>query len=154
MKIKFSTIALSGILLGTMLISCKQESEENMKPNAEMENVPKEVHKSQRDVDFEKEQRDIEFQKYKLEIEIKILDNDKKIFELKEKRSEVKKEKRAKYDEKIMELEQRNNELRSRMNSYHDEGNERWKTFKDELNHDTEELIEAIKDVFKNNVKE
>ena len=84
----------------------------------------------------------------------KILDNEKEINKLKEKRINIKESKREKYDNDIRQLEIKNDELRSRMFTYQDEGKEKWESFKNEFNHDMDEMGNSIKDLFKNNVKD
>jgi len=51
-------------------------------------------------------------------------------------------------------FERKNEELRDRLETQEREGQEKWENFKKEFNHDIDELGQAIKDLFKDNVKE
>jgi hypothetical protein len=90
-------------------------------------------------------------EKFRAEINEKIEKNKERIAEL---RAEAKKDKDkmdAKAQKKIDDLEARNNKLRDKLNSY--DGKSNWVKFKEEVNHDANELGTAIADVFKDNKK-
>jgi hypothetical protein len=89
--------------------------------------------------------------KFRAEINEKIEKNKARIAEL---RAEAKKDKDkmdAKTEKKIDDLEARNNKLRDKLNSY--DGKSDWAKFKEEVNHDSDQLGTAIADVFKDNKK-
>ena len=147
MKTKMVARNLIGFLLCIMAISCQPGQKK-------VENAQEEVEKSQQDLKKAQEEFNMDYQKFKLETENKILDNEKKINELKEKKLNVKKEDQTGYNEKIAQLEQKNNELKSKIDAYQFEGKEKWESFQKEFNHDMDELGQAIKDLFKDNVKD
>ena|GEM_PF-94811 len=146
MKTKIFTYISIASLLCIMAISCQS-------PQKKVENAQEEVEKSQQDLKKAQNEFNIDYQKFKLENENEILDNEKKINELKEKKINVKKEEKVRYNEKITELEQKNNELKSKINTYQFQSKDKWESFKKEFNHDMNDLGQAIKDLFKDNVK-
>ncbi len=64
-----------------------------------------------------------------------------------------KSEARIAYDKSIADLEARNEAMKVKVGVYKEEGNEKWQSFKDEFNHDMNELGDALKDLTKDNKK-
>jgi hypothetical protein len=89
---------------------------------------------------------------FKKESAEKISANEKMIADFKAKIKTEKKETKVKYEKKLAELEQKNNDLKKKLEEYNDEGQENWATFRNELNHDMDELGQAIKDLTVKNV--
>ena len=50
-------------------------------------------------------------------------------------------------------LEQKNTELKKILSDYKDEGQDKWTSFKNEFNHDMDELGKAFKDLTVKNLK-
>ncbi|OFY87404.1 MAG: hypothetical protein A3F72_04170 [Bacteroidetes bacterium RIFCSPLOWO2_12_FULL_35_15] len=137
---------LTGVLIGTNLISANTISQKRIKNEKEIL-FPLQDSKNKTQAD--------EYKAYRAEQEKKITDNEKKIAELKAKKDKVKKEKLAAYESKIDNLEKKNKEMKKKiMANYKDEGKEKWESFKKEFNHDMDELGQSLKDLFKDNVQE
>ncbi|MGQ0826782.1 MAG: hypothetical protein ACT4ON_00150 [Bacteroidota bacterium] len=93
-------------------------------------------------------------QKFRKEVNEKIKENEKRIAELRTKKSEENQEVKMKYDKKIDALEQKNKELKKKMADYREDGKEtNWQSFKKEFNHDMDELAKALKSVAVDDVK-
>ena len=92
-------------------------------------------------------------QSFKKDAETKINENQKKIAELKAKKSSDDKEVKAKYDKKILALEKKNNELKKKIEGCTNTKTSKWSSFKREFNHDMDELGHAIKDIDVDNTK-
>ena len=92
-------------------------------------------------------------QQYKKESEEKISYYEKSIAEFKAKIANRKKEDKAIYEKKLAMLEQKNTELKKILSDYKDEGQDKWTSFKNEFNHDMDELGKAFKDLTVNNVE-
>ena len=60
---------------------------------------------------------------------------------------------KAIFDKKILEIEQRNEALKVKVRDYKNEGDTKWESFKQEFNHDMEELRHTLSDLTKDNVK-
>src|ERR1700741_2038982 len=91
-----------------------------------------------------------DYKKYKKETEKKILENEKKIADLKIKKLDGTKEENERYTKKVAALEEKNRELKKRINDYPNSKNAKWDSFKREFNHDMDELGKALKDLGKN----
>jgi hypothetical protein len=86
--------------------------------------------------------------KFKNEVEKKILNNEKKIKELKGIPNAD-----SKLFRNISGLEKDNNDLRKQLDEYNEEEKVRWETFKTKLNHDADEISIELKDIILNNKK-
>jgi hypothetical protein len=90
-------------------------------------------------------------EKFKKEIHQKIEHNKEKIAEMRADAKKTKDKVDEKLARKIDNLEQRNQKLMAKLDSY--DGKSDWTKFKEEVNHDANELSMAIADVFKDNKK-
>lgn len=91
-----------------------------------------------------------EWAEFKREAEQKIDANEKRIAELREKRKKAGKVMDKVYEERIEALQERNRNLRLKITNYETNKTD-WDKFKEEFNHDMEELGKAIGDIFKDN---
>ena len=89
---------------------------------------------------------------FKNESEAKIDANQTRITELKAEMRKPGKKYDTRYARKIDNLEQRNLELRMRINTYNDEQSD-WNTFKNEFNHDLNEIGLAFTNLTVNSKK-
>ena len=95
-----------------------------------------------------------EYQKFKKESEIKIKDNEQSITDLKVKHSKMTAKDNANYQEKVSALEAKNNNLKKKLTDYNKDGEQdKWTSFKNEFNHDMNELGKALKDFTVRNKK-
>jgi F0F1-type ATP synthase membrane subunit b/b' len=86
---------------------------------------------------------------FKAEAEKIIATQEKNIDEFKAKLATEKKEANADLNEKLEELEKKNNELKNKLADYQDDGQDKWTSFKNEFNHDMNELGKAFKGLTK-----
>ena len=93
-----------------------------------------------------------EWRVLKSETEIKIKNNETTIAELNAKMKASGKTLDAVYAKSIGALEQKNRDLKMRMDAY-EKGPSSWSSFKEEFNHDMDELGAALKDLTVNNKK-
>lgn len=85
---------------------------------------------------------------FKAESRSKIIDNEKRIAELRVKINEPGNTFDGLYRTRIEKLEAKNTELKSKLNNY--DGNQtEWKTFKNDFNRDMDEIGNNIKDLFR-----
>ena len=89
-----------------------------------------------------------EWIKFKAESEQKIINNEKRITELKARRNEPGSTFDGLYRTRIEKLEAKNAELKSKLSTY--DGNQtQWETFKSDFNRDMNEIGNNIKDLFR-----
>lgn len=97
--------------------------------------------------------KQVEWLNFKNGAEIKIIANDKAIADYKVSMTGTNGTRRANYNKKIDALELKNKELRAKLQNYPDTGKSTWEQFKNEFNHDMDELGAALKDFAVNNEK-
>jgi hypothetical protein len=93
------------------------------------------------------------YEQFRIESEKIIVSQEKNIAEFKAKMATEKKEINADYNKKLLAMEKKNNELKRNLNDYKEEGKDKWIGFKQEFNHDMNELGKAFKDLTVENVK-
>ncbi|MEX1188533.1 MAG: hypothetical protein WED33_04695 [Bacteroidia bacterium] len=93
------------------------------------------------------------YEAFKEESNKMIAENEKYIAKLKAEAKTGNNEAKNEIDIALEKLEQRNQMLKNKLNDYKDEGEEKWESFKVELNHDMTELGKALKDLGTNNKK-
>jgi hypothetical protein len=146
MKKSLLTIALTTLIIGTLITSCNSSAEK-------VEDAAEKVDDATEDLKSAKEDFNYEYNKFKVESEQRMLDNEFKIAELKASKIKLKKEAKTEYDKTIADLEQKNSNMRTKLNDYKEEGKDKWESFKREFNHDMDELGSALKNLANNNVK-
>jgi hypothetical protein len=95
----------------------------------------------------------IKYEAFRIESEKKMAENDLYIENLKLTAKKSDRLHQEELDQKVAELETKNRTMKEKMRDYKDEGKEKWASFKEEFNHDMDELGLALKDLTKNNVK-
>jgi hypothetical protein len=103
--------------------------------------------KAKKDLKLAKADSAADYNKFKADAEAKIDANQKKIAELKAKKSSESKEIKAKYDKKVLALEVENNKLKKKAEGASDTETSMWTAFKRQFNKDMEALGQSIKDV-------
>jgi hypothetical protein len=140
----FSTIMLTGSI--TML-SCNNSTDnttdnDDKKDTVVIEDKDKTVNERVATAE--------EWAAFKTETEQKIDANEKRIAELRDKRKKSGKVMDKVYEERIEALQERNRNLRLKITNYETNKTD-WDKFKEEVNHDLDELGKAIGDIFKDN---
>jgi hypothetical protein len=92
-------------------------------------------------------------QLFKRENEEIIISYEKSLTEIKTRLANEKEETQIILEKKLATLEQNSGEMKIRLQEYGEDGRENWVSFKNEFNHDMEELGTAFKDLTVNNVK-
>ena len=146
MKKKIYTLAISMFVVGAIFTSCKTPAEK-------VEKSEEKVEKAQEDLDQAKIEYDEQYNQFMQESNEKITANDKLIADLKIYSKNKKKETKIKYDKTIADLEAKNQAMKEKIRNHKEEGNDKWESFKNEFNHDMDELGKSINDLGKDNVK-
>ena len=137
-SLKFILSALV-LFVGIGLISCNSSAEKVEKAETEVQEANENL------VDAKAEyQADVE--KFKAETALKIAENAQSIADFNARIASDKKEAKAEYKEKIAALELKNTDMQKKIADYKADGKDGWAKFKEEFNHDMDELGKALKD--------
>ncbi|CAM3576578.1 hypothetical protein [Flavobacterium psychrophilum] len=135
------SILILVLFVGTIFISCKSAAQKEATAKT---NVVEAI----QDLKNTNTSNTIEWNKFRVGANAKILDNEKRIAELKVKINKPGSTFDGLYRTRIEKLEAKNTELKSKLNNY--DGNETgWKTFKSDFNRDMNEIGNNIKDLFR-----
>ena len=135
------SILILAISAGTIFTSCKSAAQ---RETAAKDNVVQ----ANQDLKDTKIDNANEWLTFKTESETKILDNEKRIGELKVKMNKPGSTFDGMYRTRIEKLEAKNSDLKARIKNY--DGNQtEWKTFKSDFNRDMNEIGDNIKDLFR-----
>ncbi len=140
MKKTILTLTVTGVMVAASLNTYGQE-------NRQAEKARKDVAESQQDLREAKIDSAVDYQKFKKDAEIKINDNQKRIVELKRRKANDNKEVNDKYNKDVLAIEKKNNELNKRIEGSGNTKSNMWTSFKNEFNHDMNELGLAFKDI-------
>jgi vacuolar-type H+-ATPase subunit H len=140
MKTKKIIIAVIGCMAGAVLTSCQSKEEK--------------VHDAQENVIEAKQDLSEAQREYREEQDKRLRENEKSIEEYRLKINDQKEADRAAYQSRIDDLERRNKDMRVKLDTYNDPDESKWENFKNEFNHDMEELGNAFRDMGKNNVND
>ncbi|MBN1183637.1 MAG: hypothetical protein JXB49_15205 [Bacteroidales bacterium] len=142
MKNKLLILALSVFMAGTILNGCKSSADKVEDAQMKVQDAEDKVKEARLQLDQAVKDSII---KFKEESEEKISEQENIIAEFKEKLINEKKANRAIYEKKLAELEQKNSEMKAKLEQYREEEQDKWSAFKDDFNHDMEELGKALK---------
>jgi predicted RNase H-like nuclease (RuvC/YqgF family) len=148
MKKTIFSIAVVVFMAVTMLTGCQQSSNkvDNAKDNVQdaKENLIDANQKLSQALSDSIEQ-------FRRDAGTKIADNETSIATMKAKLSAMSEANRVRFEKQINTLEQKNSEMKKKLADYRDEGDVKWISFKNEFNHDMDELGKAFKDMTTNN---
>jgi predicted RNase H-like nuclease (RuvC/YqgF family) len=147
MKKTIFSLTVIVFMAGTILSSCQSSAKKVENAEDKLQNAKNETKEAQSELNKVRNDSITEYQQFKKESEERIIANDKSIAEFKAKLASMKKESRSDYEKVIAGLEQKNSDLKKKLENFKDEGQENWKSFKNEFNHDMDELGEALKNL-------
>lgn len=152
-KIIFN-LAITTIITGTILVSCKPATNEEMALEDRVENAKDEMRDAKDSLTVaRKEATAEEWEAFKSQTDSVINYNEVRIAELKLKMEKTGKSLDAKYKDNIDALERKNRDLKAKTATYKSERSADWQSFKREFNHDMDEIGQAIKDLTVDNKK-
>ena len=155
MIMKKSIIILTSTVLLTITIHSGCQSTAKKVENAEdkVQVAEKELADSKTDLYFARLDTISNYEQFKIEAENIIIAQEKDITDFKARLASEKQEINADYDKKLVELEKKNKELKIKLADLKDDGQNKWVSFKNEFNHDMNELGNAFKDLTVENTK-
>lgn len=113
-------------------------------PSEEVQNADRKVNEAQAELQAAEQDYAEEVAQYKKSTRARMAVNEEMIADLKAQIDEQKDESKNKYQELVSELEERNNKLQNRLKNYKAISKDNWQSFKDEFNHDMEDLGTAL----------
>jgi len=140
MKKTILTLAASTFMAGAIMISCKSPAEK-------VEQAQSNVVEANQDLSRANQEYLLDVESYRSEAADKIAANEESIKEFKLRIQNQKKAAKADYEKKIKELEQKNTDVKKKVDDYKAEGKEQWESFKAELSHDMDLIGKAFKDL-------
>ncbi|MFA7081250.1 MAG: hypothetical protein WC135_01440 [Bacteroidales bacterium] len=147
-KIIFSLV-LTVFFGTTTLVSCMSPGEKVDSAKEDVQEAKQDVEQTNQELNNAIQDSIMEFRKDAAE---RINANEKEISDLKLKLKNQGKEAKAKIERKIAELEAKNNKMEEALSDYKDESEIKWKEFKEEFNHDLDELGKALGNLSTNNL--
>ena len=152
---KNSILTLMSIVLLTVAILCGCQSTAKKVENAEdkVQDAQKDLAESKTDLYYARLDTISNYEQFKIEAENIIIAQEKGITDFKARLASEKQEINADYDKKLVELEKKNKELKIKLADLKDDGQNKWVSFKNEFNHDMNELGNAFKDLTVENTK-
>ena len=155
MKKAISILAISIFIAGTVSVGCQSTDKKADVTEENNQEVQKDAMNAEYDaaVQEQKAANAGEWQDFKDKTNAAIEANEIRIAELKVKMKHTEKSIDATYSKNIEILEQRNKDLKVRMDNFKNDAKSDWESFKRELDHDVNELDQALKDFRVNNKK-
>lgn len=154
MKKSIFTLAASLFIAGSILSSCSSQDKKVENAEQKVEDAKSDVKDAKQDLNEAQQGSSVsDFQKFKNESNQEIIDNERRIAELKIEIRNENRETREKDEKKIDALEKKNHELKEKLSAYTDDGKSDWRVFKTEFKHDLDGIGNAFKDITVRNMK-
>ena len=137
----------TALLIGTTLISCKENTENK---GDDVEVITNDDGNS---LMVKNATQNKEWEAFKVSTDSIINENDMRIAELKVKMKNTGKAMDSTYENKIVQLQERNAAMKVKIQNYKDDNSQNWDSFKTEFNHDMSQLGNALEDLTVDNKK-
>lgn len=138
----------TSVVLGAILTGCQSSAQKEEAAQDKVQEAKQDLNAVRHDINTEAQKVATaeEWKEFKTKTEEMISNNEKSIAELKAKIKKAGKTLDAVRENKIDKLEQLNRDLKARLEDY-EKNQSDWQSFKDEFNHDMDELGKALKDL-------
>jgi outer membrane murein-binding lipoprotein Lpp len=140
MKKSILTLASFAVISAVTLPGCYSSAEK-------MEHAKTNVIAANKTLDKATEEYLSDIEAYRKIAAEKVKANDESISQFKKRIESEKKDVKSDYDQRLETLEQKNSDFKKKLEDYKAKGKAEWEFYKTELNHDMEELAEAIKNL-------
>ena len=137
----------TALLIGTTLISCKENTENK---GDDVEVITNDDGNS---LMVKNATQNKEWEAFKVSTDSIINENDMRIAELKVKMKNTGKAMDSTYENKIVQLQERNAAMKVKIQNYKDDNSQNWDSFKTEFNHDMSQLGNTLEDLTVDNKK-
>ena len=153
-RIIYTMVIATTLSIGIISYSCNSPSKKAEKARENVQEAQRELNETKAEAELQQQKAATaeQWKAFKSDSEIKIKENETRIAELKAKKMKPGKMLDSIYQKRIDELELKNNNLRTKISVYENNQSD-WESFKNEFNHDIDELGKAFKDIAVDNEK-
>lgn len=141
---------LLAVLVSISISSCNKSPKAK---EAELNEAKQEVENAEVDLDEAKTDSVYAFNKYKSSIQIKLVENEKVITDLKAKIEDKDRKTQTLYYRQLENLQIKNTELKLKIENYKQGPTQKWELFKVDFNNELDDLGKSISNTVKNNMK-
>lgn len=141
---------LLAVLVSISISSCNKSPKAK---EAELNEAKQEVENAEVDLDEAKTDSVYAFNKYKSSIQIKLVENEKVITDLKAKIEDKDRKTQTLYYRQLENLQIKNTELKLKIENYKQGPTQKWELFKVDFNNELDDLGKSISNTAKNNMK-
>ncbi len=145
LKIIVFAIALSFF---TFLLGCQSESEKVDDARMELQTSKEDVDEARTELTQAIKDSIDDYQSFKKQSELRILQHEKDIAELKLQIAKTNKTTKTNYEKMIIDLEQQNYLLKENLKTYNEKGKENWEDFKIKFSRNMDDLGNSISNFF------
>jgi hypothetical protein len=154
MKKTIYTLAITTLLTATVLTGCQTSTKKEEVAKDKVADAREDMQDAAEELMVAKKEATAEeWKQFKAETNVRITENESQIAELKVKMKNTGNSIDAMYAKKIDELEQKNKEIKIKVASYKNDTSDDWESFKQEYNHDMDQLNQALNDMTVDNKK-
>jgi hypothetical protein len=150
MKTRIILNLLLAVLVSISISSCNKSPKAK---EAELNEAKQEVENAEVDLDEAKTDSVYAFNKYKSSIQIKLVENEKVITDLKAKIEDKDRKTQTLYYRQLENLQIKNTELKLKIENYRQGPTQKWELFKVDFNNDLDDLGKTISTTANNNMK-
>ena len=150
MKTRIILNLLLALLVSISISSCNKSPKAK---EAELNEAKQEVENAEVDLDEAKTDSVYALNKYKSSIQIKLVENEKVITELKAKIEDKDRKTQTLYYRQLENLQIKNTELKLKIENYKQGPTQKWELFKVDFNNELDDLGKSISNTAKNNMK-
>jgi hypothetical protein len=150
MKTRIILNLLLATLVSISISSCNKSPKAK---EAELNEAKQEVENAEVDLDEAKTDSVYAFNKYKSSIQIKLVENEKVITDLKAKIKDKDRKTQTLYYRQLENLQIKNTELKLKIENYKQGPTQKWELFKVDFNNELDDLGKSISNTAKNNMK-
>ena len=150
MKTRIILNLLLAVLVSISISSCNKSPKAK---EAELNEAKQEVENAEVDLDEAKTDSVYALNKYKSSIQIKLVENEKVITDLKAKIEDKDRKTQTLYYRQLENLQIKNTELKLKIENYKQGPTQKWELFKVDFNNELDDLGKSISNTAKNNMK-
>ncbi len=150
MKTRIILNLLLAVLVSISVSSCNKSPKAK---EADLNDAKQEVENAKEDLDEAKIDSVVAFNKYKSSIQIKLVENEKVITDLKAKIGDKDRKTQTLYYKQLENLQIKNTELKLKIENYKQGPTQKWELFKVDFNNELDNLGKSISNTANNNMK-
>lgn len=138
----------SAFVIFTILVGCQSEGEKVDDARMELQTSKDDVVEARTELTQAIKDSIDDYKSFKQQSELRILQHEKDIAELKLQIAKTNKTTRNNYDKMIIDLEQKNYLLKENLKTYNEKGKENWEDFKVKFSRNMDDLGNSISNFF------